>query len=193
MLRSRRCVFLSHCMLAQMVRAKGLARHFPASVRPVIQFCLDNEINMVQMPCPESRCAAGGLGRDPHGKAWYEKNGLRDTCKSIAIGQVAYMRELMDHGVEVMAVIAVDLSPACAVNYLNRGASLIRDSGIFIEELKSEMQFRGVDVPFLGVNERWLKKLARELTELNEQSSNSTLFRDRAQDSSVELTVGASC
>ena len=132
MKRSTKCVFLSHCLLAQTVRAKGLAKHFAATVKPVIQFCLDHDVNMVQMPCPEVLCPAGGLGREPHGKTWYEERGLRLTCAVIAKTQAAYARELVDQGCQVLAIIGMEFSPACAVTYLNKGRALHRDQGIFI-------------------------------------------------------------
>jgi len=166
MLRSRRCVFLSHCLLAQGVRAEGLAKHFAASVKPVVQFCLDHDINMMQMPCPETLCSAGGLVRAPHGKSWYEKNGLRDTSRPIAVSQAAYMKTLHDSGFHILAVIGMEFSPACAVNYLNRGARIHRDTGIYIEELRAELARLNIDVPFVGVNQRALKKLATDLAAL---------------------------
>ena len=166
MRRSNRCVFLSHCLLAQLVRAKGLAKYFPGAVKPVIQFCLDNDINMMQMPCPESRCAAGGLGRDPHGKVWYERNGLREVAVRIATEQVDYMSELISAGYEILAIIGVEFSPACAVNYLNRGPIIQKDRGIFVEELQRGLKTRGVEIPFIGVNQRALKKLDRQLKEM---------------------------
>lgn len=166
MRRSNRCVFLSHCLLAQLVRAKGLAKYFPGAVKPVIQFCLDNDINMMQMPCPESRCAAGGLGRDPHGKVWYERNGLREVAVRIATEQVDYMSELLSAGYEILAIIGVEFSPACAVNYLNRGPIIQKDRGIFVEELQRGLKARGVEIPFIGVNQRALKKLDRQLKEM---------------------------
>jgi predicted secreted protein len=163
MLRSCRYVLLSHCLLAQGVRATGLAKHFAAAVKPVIQFCLDNDLNMVQMPCPETLCPAGGLAREPHGKKWYEKAGLRETSRPIAAAQVAYIKQLVSNGDEVAAIIGMDFSPACAVNYLNRGRMIIRDEGIYVEELKRELAREGLTIPFIGVNQRALRKLDKEL------------------------------
>jgi predicted secreted protein len=166
MLRSRNCVFLSHCLLAQAVRAKGLAKYFPAAVKPVVQFCLDHDINMMQMPCPESICAAGGLGRDAHGKGWYERNGLRETAEKIAAGQVAYMKQLLANDFRVLAVIGMEFSPACAVSLLNKGQRVYHDEGIYIEELKRAMAAEKIIVPFIGVNQRGLKKLGLDLESL---------------------------
>lgn len=164
--RSRRCVFVSHCMLAQCVMAEGVAKHFAAMVKPVVQFCLDHDINIMQMPCPETLCGAGGLGRSPHGKSWYEQNGLRETSASIAKGQAAYIARLREAQIDVLGVVGIDFSPACAVSYLNKGRSVIRGEGIYVEELKRELQELGIELPFIGVSARWTKKMIRDLEAL---------------------------
>ena len=164
--RSTRFVFLSHCILAQGIRATGLAKYHAAIVKPVLQFLMDNDINIAQMPCPESRCAAGGIGREPHGKVWYEKHGLRETSETIAQGQAMYMKSLVDNGFEILAVIGMEFSPACAVTYLNRGPVVVKDKGIYIEELMSELERLELDIPFIGINQRWHKKLDRDLQRL---------------------------
>ena len=164
--RSRRCVFVSHCLLAQGIMAQGIVRNYPAVVRPVVQFCLDNDINILQMPCPERLCPAGGLIREPHGKQWYEANGLRTTARTIAEGQVSYMQTLEEQGFEILAVIGVDFSPACAVSYLNRGPVIYRDEGIYVEELRKCLKDRNMNLHFVGVNQRWRNKLQADLDNL---------------------------
>lgn len=118
------------------------------------------------MPCPEAQCTAGGIERQPHGKQWYEERGLRTTAREIAERQSEYMEALVKKGFEVVGVIGVDLSPACAVNYLNRGLSIYSDRGIYVEELQRCLEKRGLQVRFVGVNQRWEKKLQRDLQEL---------------------------
>lgn len=173
-IRSRRCVFVSHCILAQCVRAEGLAKYFAGPVKPVVQFMLDNDINIMQMPCPESICAAGGLGRDPHGKKWYEDRGLRETAAKIAHGQVKYMKALVDQGYQILAIIGMEFSPACAVNYLNRGPVIVKDSGIYIEELRRELDAASLSIPMMGVNQRALKKLDKDLRSLISPADSPT-------------------
>jgi predicted secreted protein len=156
--------------------AEGVVRHHAASVSPVIEFCLKNEINIFQMPCPETLCMSGGLGRVPHGKMWYEKNGLRDTSAGIAENQVAYMVRLRDAGMEILGVIGVEFSPACAVNYLNRGRSIVKDEGIYVEELKMRLAVAGIEVPFIGINPRWAKKMMTDLEALIAEPSPQGSF-----------------
>ena len=165
-IRSRRCVFVSHCLLAQGVMAEGLVRHFPGPVRPILEFCLEHDLNIMQMPCPESRCLAGGLDRTPHGKKWYEENGLRDTARRIAEDQAGYMLALTEQGFDILAIIGVEFSPACAVNYLNRGPAIYRDQGIYMEELRECLLACELDVRFIGINQRWHKKLRKDLDSL---------------------------
>lgn len=165
-IRSNKCVFVSHCVLAQFTMANGLVKKFPSIIKPVILFCLENDINIIQMPCPETLCPAGGLGRTPHGKEWYEGNGLREVASSIASEQVAYMQRLLDANNEVLAIIGVDFSPACGINYLNKGPIIYKDQGIYIEELKNHMAKVNIEIPFIGINQRAHKKLARQLREM---------------------------
>jgi len=162
-IRSTKCVFVSHCMLAQAVMAEGLVKHHPSAVKPVFQFCLDNDINIIQMQCPETLTAAGGLGRSPKGKKWYEANGLRETAQELAKSQADYMEALLSQGFDVLGVIGIEFSPACAVDFLNEGRRITRNQGIFIEELKSELEERSIDVPFIGVTPRWHRKMAAQL------------------------------
>jgi predicted secreted protein len=146
--------------------ADGLVKDFAAVVKPVVQFCLDNDINIMQMPCPETLCASGGIGRTPHGKAWYEANGLRATAREIAKGQVRYMSTLLAGGVDVLGIIGVDFSPACAVNYLNKGRSIRRDKGIYVEELQKCMEEHGLNVRLVGIRQNWGTKMKADLEQL---------------------------
>ncbi|MHC4228936.1 MAG: hypothetical protein ACYSWW_23050 [Planctomycetota bacterium] len=164
--RSKKCIFVSHCLLAQGVVAQGLAKLSPAAVKPVVEFCLDNDINIFQMACPEVLCAAGGLVRNVRGKSWYENNGLRETSSEIAKEQVKYMVDLTRLGFKVLAVIGVEFSPACAPSYLNKGRRIIKDKGIYIEELEQELQFQKLRIPIIGLNQRWMRKLRKQLDDV---------------------------
>jgi predicted secreted protein len=166
-------------MLAQGVMAEGIVKHFPGPVRPVIQFCLDHDISIMQMPCPETLCASGGLGRSPRGKKWYEENGLRQTSREIAVSQAKYMRRLVDSGFEILAIIGVEFSPACAVTFLNKGRTIHRDEGIYIEELKRATKQEKIQVKYIGISQRWQKKMLRDLQELVAQPNADNSSRSR--------------
>ncbi len=159
---SDRCVFVSHCILAQTVRAEGCAKS-PAVITQVIEFLMRNHINIIQMPCPETLTPNGGLGREAHGKKWYEENGLRGTCTDIAISQVGYMKTLIAGGKEVIGVIGITFSPACSTE---KDVNVYRQQGIYIEELEKALSSEGIDIPMISVNPDWCAKLEKDLERL---------------------------
>lgn len=58
--RSKKVVFIAHCILNQNSISDGTAV-FPAAFKEVIKILLDADIGIVQMPCPELCCL--GLNR----------------------------------------------------------------------------------------------------------------------------------
>ena len=61
--RSRRVVFLAHCLLNQNAISDGTAV-YPAAFRELVQFFLEHQVGIVQLPCPELCCLGLDRGRD---------------------------------------------------------------------------------------------------------------------------------
>lgn len=158
---SPKCVFVSHCILAQTVRAEGCAKT-PAIIDQVVRFLMDHEFNIMQMPCPES--LAVGITRGKHGKKWYEKQGIREVCKNIAEGQVEYMKLLQDAGKEVVGIIGVEFSPACS--FTRDSKSVYRQEGIYGEELRLAMDKNGISAKMISVHSEWKDRLDKDLRSL---------------------------
>jgi predicted secreted protein len=124
---------------------------------------MEHDINIMQMPCPESLSTAGTLTRVPHGKKWYEDHGLRVTARDIAQKQVHYMKQLIEAGNKIIAIVGVEFSPACAVTYLNKGRSIQRGKGIYVEELERALSEQQLTIRIIGISQRWTKKMVRDL------------------------------
>ena len=60
--RSKRVIFLSHCLLNENTRYLGGACR-AACVREVVEECMDRDLGIVQMPCPEQQAWGGVLKR----------------------------------------------------------------------------------------------------------------------------------
>lgn len=145
---TKRLLVASGCHVNQLLRAEGC--HVSDSiVDPVIEFCLRNRLAIHLLPCPET--CHSGLVRPPHGRAWYEANGLRKICAELAVkaaDDVANFARL--RGVAVIGVVGVERSPACSTRQENPSAYY--PSGIFMEELRREFLRVGLgSVPFVSV------------------------------------------
>ncbi len=160
--RSYRVAFVSHCILSQVVMAEGSVKGHPSMVRPVIEWALENEINLEQMPCPEALWL--GYKRPSHGKKWYEDNGFRKYCAMLAWRQAYHMSDLINAGAEIVGVIGVVFSPACST--IKDSPSPYLPYGIFMEEMERAAEMISLYPKFICVTEKWQKKAKLELDSL---------------------------
>lgn len=171
---SQYCVFVSHCILAQTVRAEGCAKT-PAIINRVVKFLMKHEFNIMQMPCPES--IAVGIERGKHGKKWYEKKGIRKVCKKIAKSQAIYMKELEDAGKKVIGIIGIEFSPACS--FTRDSKSVYMQEGIYGEELRKAMKKRGISAKMISVHPQWEAKLDKNLKDLLKRKKRNGKRKER--------------
>lgn len=127
--RSRRVVFLSHCLLNENTRYPGGATRRGA-VCEVARACLDHGVGIVQLPCPEERAWGGVLKRrlllffGARGtlRAWlgaallplamaYTRRVYRRLARQVAAQVDDYRRS----GFTVVGIVGVDGSPSCGV------------------------------------------------------------------------------
>lgn len=121
--RSKRVVFISHCVLNQNTVVCPLARA-KGAYREIIVKLMDYGIGIHQMPCPEFRHL--GLKRDPMEKIEYDTLEYRKLCKDLAKDSINVMKEYLDNDYEIVGIIGINQSPTCSIGDLK---------GIFMEEL----------------------------------------------------------
>lgn len=159
--RSKKVIFLAHCLLNQNAISDGTAV-CPAAFGELIQLLLDHEVGVVQMPCPELCCL--GLDRgDPKGGE--RPVVVENTRIRRAMGQpeaAARLRELTDqvvwqireyqrHGFAVLGIVGVDRSPCCGVNTTSDQDRELPGRGVFIASLQAALESAGLTVPVIGV------------------------------------------
>jgi predicted secreted protein len=156
--RSKKVIFLVHCICNQNARMHTCAT-FPAAVRPIVDFCLDNDIGIVQMPCPELMVT--GLGRDrdePEMEFLPQVLHMplaRERIRQLAEQVVFQMKEYRFQGLTMIGVVGNDGSPSCGVDmtYFPEADPNKRfgpGQGVFIEELKSLMKEARLELPVKG-------------------------------------------
>ena len=159
--RSRRVVFLAHCLLNQNAISDGTAE-VPAAHREILRTVLDARAGVVQMPCPELCCL--GLDRgDPKGGE--RPVVVENTRIRRAMGQpeaAARLRELTDqvvwqiqeyqrHGFAVLGIVGVDRTPCCGVITTSDQDRELTGRGVFIASSPAALVSAGVIVPVNGV------------------------------------------
>ena len=135
--RSKRVVFLAHCLLNQNSISDGTAV-YPAAFKDVIRVFLDADVGIVQMPCPELCCL--GLDRgDPMGAQ-------RDVvCENTKID------EYTKHGFHILGIVGANRSPNCGVDSTTEHDAEVPGMGAFMEEISSRLSAKGIQIPMVGL------------------------------------------
>ncbi len=160
--RGKKIIFVASCLLNTNNKVKGLAR-YPGMCKEVFDTLYENDLGIQQMHCPETLYL--GIARWWQTKNLYDNHGFRTFCRGLAVDVVTYMEEYLREGYQTVAVLSCDGSPTCGVTItswdnrwggspvdLDYGAALIEGEGVYIEELKKEIEARGMPMPpFYGL------------------------------------------
>lgn len=179
--RSKDFIFLPFCLMAQAFHAQGLVKYeWKGAIRPVLDEVMNKDINIVQMPCPESLFPnlEKGLVRAPLSYSKYNTKDFRAHCRKLANDVAEQISAIISNGYRVIGVIGIENSPSCAVNlqYTNKGN--VNLSGVYIQELKKILKERKLDVPFLGINRRGIGASIKRLKKLLSSTENSIALFD---------------
>lgn len=137
--RSKKVIFISHCILNQNSVVSPLART-KEPYRDIIETIMQYNIGIHQLPCPEFRYL--GLGRKPMTKSEYDTVSFRNLSKEISKDTINIMREYLANGYELVGLIGINQSPTCG----------IRDKkGIFMEELFLLLNDNNIKIPTIDV------------------------------------------
>lgn len=171
--RSNRYVFVPFCALAQGVRAQGIVRDYPAVINPIIRMLADNNINIVQMPCPE--LFFDGFTRRPKQKGAYDTPQNREVYKKVAKIVADQISMLQSAGCEIIAILGIEFSPSCAVSQLTGPPPqrFIKGKGIFIEELEVLLRHITPKPRLIGIR---TSRIESTLAELASALHEQTLF-----------------
>lgn len=151
--RSKKVVFIAHCLLNQNAISDGTAV-FPAAFKDVIQLFLDVDVGIVQMPCPELCCL--GLDRGSiHGadspvvventriRGAMEEPGAHEAMIALADQVMKQIREYHKHGFQILGIIGADRSPSCGVETTSDYNREVRGRGSLYAGAVQASQVRG--------------------------------------------------
>ncbi len=169
MKRSKKFVFVPFCLLAQSYQAQGIVKYnWSSSIKPFINLLLDNDINIVQMPCTEATFNHS-LIREPKGISKYDTIDFNNHClvKALEVGE--QIKEIISCGYEVIAILGIEQSPSCCVNYIYTNNGTENRKGLFIEKVYEEI--KDYNIPIIGINRKYINKSLNELEKLLNNSN----------------------
>ena len=159
--RSKKVIFLAHCLLNQNAISDGTAV-CPAAFGELIQLLLDHEVGIVQMPCPELCCL--GLDRgDVHGaerpvveentriRRAMEKDGPRQKREALADLVAEQVQEYHKYGFQVLGIVGANRSPNCGVETTSDFDREVEGRGAFMDAIAQRLEAAGISVPILGL------------------------------------------
>lgn len=137
---------------------------YPGMCKDVIDTLHDYGFGVIQLPCPETLYL--GVQRWWCTKYLYDNPGFRKYCRELSKHPVDYMENYEQIGYKTVAVLGCNGSPTCGVTLtsfsedwggkpkaLDFESTLVEGAGVFMEELKKEIETRGLKVPpFYGLN-----------------------------------------
>lgn len=162
--RSTYFVFVPFCLLSQAYQAQGIVKYeWKSSIKPFIQLLLDNDINIIQMPCAESSFN-NSLIREPKGLSKYNNDSFNEHCEKLAADVANQIKTIIESNYEVLAILGIEQSPSCCVNYIYTNHGNEKRMGLFMEKLHDKV--KEYNIPIIGVNRKYINKSLKQLTEI---------------------------
>ena len=159
--RSKRVIFVAHCLLNQNSISDGTA-DYPGANEEILQILLKAKVGIVQMPCPELCCL--GLDRGnvlgAESPVVVENTRIRKAMQEPSVSaQLSVLTELVmrqifeyhKHGFEVIGIVGINRSPCCGVNTTSDDNRELEGQGVFITKLKAALTDINLEIPVIGV------------------------------------------
>lgn len=164
-------IFVSHCILnlgsKVTYREKNIFNGEEISRRKLIDAALDNNVCIVQLPCPEFNLY--GANRWGSTKEQFDNPFFKDSSRKMLEPYILQIQEYLHkkNKYEILGIVGVDGSPSCGVNFtcsgewggeINKRSDLteviktihrVKEKGVFMETLESMLKEKDIFIPIL--------------------------------------------
>lgn len=174
--RGRKILVLSHCILNQNSVVLPYGRKM-LDFQELINYCLENNIGLIQLPCPEFKHL--GLKRWGHLKTQLDYTGYRNLCKKLLIPIVEELEDYLANDYKVLGVCGIKGSPTCGVTLTCVGdwqgevstykniedattkVKMVEEKGILMEIFQELVKDRGININFFDFD-NWRENIDRD-------------------------------
>lgn len=160
-IRSKRVIFVAHCMLNQNSISDGTA-DYPSAHADVIRALMDAQVGIVQMPCPELCCL--GLDRGniygAESPVVVENTRIRKELQkapasahlAVLVDQVILqIEEYQKHGFTILGIVGINRSPSCGVDTTSDYDNEIEGQGVFVAAIQEALAAKNLPIPIIGI------------------------------------------
>lgn len=169
--RSKKFIFIPFCLIAQAYQAQGIVKYdWKATIKPIVQLLIDNDINLIQMPCAESTYN-NSLIRKPQGINKYDTLDFNEHCEKLAEEVFKQIHLIYDSGYKIIAVLGIEQSPSCCVNYIYTNKGMQKRKGLFMDKLYEKV--KDLDIPFVGINRKYINKSFKEIEKIIKDNNSN--------------------
>lgn len=139
MLRNKKIVIVSHCVLNQNAVVLPLARaEGPMKCASIL---LESQCGIYQLPCPEKRMC--GMGRVGMNEAQYGAiKGYHALCADMVEDVIWDLKDYLKHDYTLAGLIAINGSPSCSVSGVR---------GVLMQHLYQRLEEEGIVLPYLEI------------------------------------------
>lgn len=158
MLRNKKLVLLSHCILNQNSVVLPLAR--AKGGFPITKFLLDQGIGIIQLPCPEFKFL--GPQRKPMNKEEYDSLEYRTFCRVLFTPILEDIKKYLKQDYSLVGILGIKESPTCSITGIR---------GIFMEEVFVMLSHEGIDINYFDIPSDYAEDMNTEKLYNNIKSS----------------------
>ncbi len=171
--RSKNFIFVPFCLMAQAYQAQEIVKYeWKASIKPIMKLLIEKDINIIQMPCTESTFN-DSLIRKPMGLSKYNTKEFNEHCEEKANIVANQIAEIEKAKYNVIAILGIEQSPSCCINYIYTNKGMEKRKGIFMEKIYEKIKDKSI--PFIGINRKYIKKSVNALEELIEKINQNEI------------------
>lgn len=159
--RSKKVVFIAHCLLNQNSISDGTAV-YPGAFKEVVEFFLNADIGIVQMPCPEFCCLGLDRGNingadspvnveNTRIRTEMKKDCLNKKLTELSNYVVNQIIEYYKYGFDIVGIIGANRSPNCGIETTSDNNEEINGMGLFMEKIFYRLSKENISVPMTGL------------------------------------------
>lgn len=164
--RSNNFAFVPFCLMAQAYQAQGIVKYeWTSSIKPFMNVLLENDINIIQMPCAEAEFG-NNLIRMPKGISKYNTEEFNIHCEKLADKVANQISNILKSNYKIVAILGIEQSPSCCVNYIYTNNGMENRMGLFMQKLYEKI--KDYDIPIIGINRKYIKKSLNKLKDVLE-------------------------